>query len=317
MVQSQKKHDKSIELYIWNNQRRKYVGAVWELDSAVRNVFKSLQLRGVLHNTIIVFSTDNGGAPNNFQKNWGSNFPLRSGKCYYFEGGVRAVGFVWGDVFKKRKGEVSTDLMHVSDWFPTLYDAAGGDVGSLGDIDSHNMMDILTGKSKISPRSEVLINMNPLFSSKAIKVGQYKYLLNPYDRWFATYDGWFNAPGSDPDSSEEMLPGTTSSQIWCGDVPTHINLKCHSNITGLDECIFDIDNDPCEYYNLVDDPNYQAIKEMLLERIKYWETLQVEPLVPPILEKAGNPKNLGYVWKPWTSDPTIPPNWLGPSKHEL
>ena len=47
-----------------------------------------------------------------------------------------------------------------------------------------------------------------------------------------SYDGWFNAPGSDPDSSEEMLPGTTSSQIWCGDVPTHINLKCHSNITG-------------------------------------------------------------------------------------
>ena len=41
--------------YIWNNLRRKYVGAVWELDVAVRNVFKSLQLRGVLDNTIIVF----------------------------------------------------------------------------------------------------------------------------------------------------------------------------------------------------------------------------------------------------------------------
>ena len=93
------------------------------------------------------------------------------------------MGFVWGDVFKKRKGEVSTDLMHVSDWFPTLYDAAGGDVGSLGDIDSHNMMDILTGKSESSPRSEVLINLDPIYNSKGIKVGRYKYILNPYNLW--------------------------------------------------------------------------------------------------------------------------------------
>ena len=128
-------------------------------------------------------STDNGGAPNGFQFNWGSNFPLRSAKGYFFEGGTRSVGFVWGEVFKNRKGQVSMDLMHVTDWLPTLYEAAGGDVGKLGDIDGYSMMDFLTGKSKTSPRSEVLINLNPLFNSKAIKVGQYKYLLNPYERW--------------------------------------------------------------------------------------------------------------------------------------
>ncbi|XP_075245617.1 arylsulfatase J-like isoform X2 [Convolutriloba macropyga] len=303
--------------YIWNNLRRKYVGAVWEMDVAVRNVYKSLQLRGVLNNTIIIFSTDNGGAPNGFQFNWGSNFPLRSAKGYFFEGGTRSVGFVWGEVFKNRKGQVSMDLMHVTDWLPTLYEAAGGDVGKLGDIDGYSMMDFLTGKSKTSPRSEVLINLNPLFNSKAIKVGQYKYLLNPYERWTEDYDGWFNAPGADPDSFEVMFPDTTKSQIWCGDVPTNINLKCHSNITGLDECIYDIERDPCEYYNLVDNPKYQGIKNMLLERIKYWETLQVEPLNPPPYDEAGNPKNFNYVWKPWTSDPTIPPNSFESSIHEL
>ncbi|XP_075257814.1 arylsulfatase B-like isoform X1 [Convolutriloba macropyga] len=302
--------------YIWNNLRRKYVGAVWELDVAVRNVFKSLQLRGVLDNTIIVFSTDNGGAPNNYNNNWSSNFPLRAGKGYYFEGGTRGVGFVWGDVFKKRKGEVSTDLMHVSDWMPTLYDAAGGDVRNLGDIESHSMMDVLTGKSLASPRSELLINLNPVNNSKAIKVGRYKYMLNPYDRWDANYDNWFKAPGSDPDSFEEMYPNTTESQIWCGDVPTDIDTKCHSKLTGLDECIFDIDSDPCEYYNLVDDPDYQDIKEMLLDRVLYWETLQVKPLIPPY-DDAGNPKHMDYVWKPWTTDPTIPPNWFEPVKNEL
>ena len=87
--------------------------------------------------------------------------------------------------------------------------------------------------------------------------------------------------------------------------------------TGLDECIYDIERDPCEYYNLVDNPKYQGIKNMLLERIKYWETLQVEPLNPPPYDEAGNPKNFNYVWKPWTSDPTIPPSSFESSIHEL
>ena len=86
---------------------------------------------------------------------------------------------------------------------------------------------------------------------------------------------------------------------------------------GLDECIFDIESDPCEYYNLVDDPNYQGIKEMLLGRIDNWEGVAVEPLTPPNNDPAANPKNFGYVWKPWTTDPTIPPNSIQPTKNEL
>ena len=171
--------------YIWDNRRRKYVGNVYEMDVAVSNIYRALESRGVLDNTIIVFSTDNGGAPNGYDSNYGSNFPLRAGKGYFFEGGARGVGFVWGDVFKKRSGEVSMDLMHVSDWMPTLYEAAGGSVGKLGDIDSHSLWPVLTGVNRTCPRSEVLVNLNPVLNSKAIKVGKYKYLLNPYDRWDA------------------------------------------------------------------------------------------------------------------------------------
>ena len=157
------------------------MGVVQELDNAVRNITETLSNVGVLNNTIIIFSTDNGGAPNGFENNMGSNFPLRSGKGYYFEGGIRGSAFVFGPMFKNRAGNVSTDLMHVTDWLPTLYEAAGGSVSDLGDVDGHSMWSVLTGVNKTCPRTEVLVNINPINNSKAIRVGKYKYLLNPYD----------------------------------------------------------------------------------------------------------------------------------------
>ena len=105
-----------------------------------------------------------------------------------------------------------------------------------------------------------------------------------------------------------MIPNTTPSQIHCGgERPPRAESECYSKKTGLNECIFDIESDPCEYHNLVDKDDYANVKDQLLERVKYWETQQVSAMRPPI-DWDSNPKNFGYVWKPWTDDPTIPEN---------
>jgi arylsulfatase A-like enzyme len=43
-----------------------------------------------------------------------------------WEGGVRAVGFVWSPLIPStRRGQIMDSLMDISDWLPTLYEAAG------------------------------------------------------------------------------------------------------------------------------------------------------------------------------------------------
>ena len=62
------------------------------LDTGVGKVVDALKAAGLYNNSIIIFSTDNGGV-----KTSSSNFPLRGAKESVLEGGVRGVGWVgWG-----------------------------------------------------------------------------------------------------------------------------------------------------------------------------------------------------------------------------
>lgn len=47
------------------------------LDDSIGNITKALDARGMLNNTVILFTTDNGGPANGFDMNAASNVPLR------------------------------------------------------------------------------------------------------------------------------------------------------------------------------------------------------------------------------------------------
>ena len=65
-------------------------------------------------------------------------------------------------------------LMHVSDWLPTLYSAAGGDVTQIGcDLDGVDQWDSLVNNEK-SLRYQLLININEREKTAALRIGDWK-----------------------------------------------------------------------------------------------------------------------------------------------
>ena len=68
------------------------------------------------------------------------------------------------------------DLMHLSDWLPTLYGRAGGDVSSL-DIDGYDMWPTLS-EAQASPRRQLVHNIDPVTWTSAVRYQHWKLLVN-------------------------------------------------------------------------------------------------------------------------------------------
>ena len=103
--------------------RKTVAATVVAIDDAVATVEAALIEKGILENTLIIFSSDNGGPTDGTNNNMMSNFPLRGGKGSTWEGGIRVVGFVNGAGLDDRvKGTVNHNLFHISDWYHTIFE---------------------------------------------------------------------------------------------------------------------------------------------------------------------------------------------------
>ncbi len=97
----------------------KYAAMVESVDDAIGRVLEALDSAGIAERTLIIFTSDNGGllGPTH-------NAPLRSGKGYAYEGGIRVPVIVrWPGVVKP--GGVSDEPVISYDWLPTILDATG------------------------------------------------------------------------------------------------------------------------------------------------------------------------------------------------
>eukprot|EP00927_Polykrikos_kofoidii_P020181 TRINITY_DN1950_c0_g1_i2.p1 TRINITY_DN1950_c0_g1~~TRINITY_DN1950_c0_g1_i2.p1 ORF type:complete len:545 (+),score=69.13 TRINITY_DN1950_c0_g1_i2:74-1708(+) len=138
--------------------RRTLAGMMDCLDEGVANVTWALQQKAMLHDTVIIFTTDNGGALNpspGLDFVGASNWPLRGGKHSVWEGGTRAVGVVWAGTntglisrtFEHWDVEV---LMEATDWFPTLCALAGiSDSCAELHLDGNDQSDFLFGSAPV------------------------------------------------------------------------------------------------------------------------------------------------------------------------
>eukprot|EP00730_Choanoeca_flexa_P015629 TRINITY_DN7221_c1_g1_i2.p1 TRINITY_DN7221_c1_g1~~TRINITY_DN7221_c1_g1_i2.p1 ORF type:complete len:312 (+),score=54.12 TRINITY_DN7221_c1_g1_i2:235-1170(+) len=88
-------------------------------------------------------------------------YPLRGGKGSYFQGGVRGTSWVYSNqLHPSRVGTTNYELTHVTDWLPTLVEAAGGNPNGPWPkpLDGVSQYDMLFN-GQPSPRETVLINI--------------------------------------------------------------------------------------------------------------------------------------------------------------
>lgn len=118
--------------------RRIYAAMVSSLDRAVGDVVKALEKVGVRDDTLILFGSDNGGAPG-----MGDNGSLRGFKGELGEGAVRTS---WLASWPGRipKGVIQSEPLHVVDIFPTLlFLAANG--AEADQVDGVNVFSVILG----------------------------------------------------------------------------------------------------------------------------------------------------------------------------
>lgn len=98
-----------------------YAGLVESTDDAVGEVLNTLKTLGIDDNTIVIFTSDNGGVSSGDSFST-SNLPLRGGKGYQWEGGIREPYFI--KVPGIKASQIHYPVMG-SDFYPTILDLAG------------------------------------------------------------------------------------------------------------------------------------------------------------------------------------------------
>jgi len=137
-----REHERDVRLV---QEHAVYAGMVEAMDLAVGRVLTRLDELGLRDNTLVIFTSDNGGLSTS--EGWPtSNLPLRGGKGWMYEGGIREPLLVrWPAVTKA--GSVDSTPVSSPDFFPTLLEAAGGKPQPGDALDGTSLLPVLSGGS--------------------------------------------------------------------------------------------------------------------------------------------------------------------------
>lgn len=165
---------------------RHYAACIMHLDDAVGRIVAALEKAGKRENTLLIFTSDNGGSTSENNdlkypddrhpsgKLPGNNKPLRGKKGDLYEGGIRVPTIAsWPG--KLKAGKCDTPLQ-ITDWMPTFCSLAGYSPEKSPKWDGTNVWPVLTGKE--DRRDHLLYWTAPGFRSRAVRLGDWKLIVH-------------------------------------------------------------------------------------------------------------------------------------------
>lgn len=258
-----------------NSARHRFCGAMAAVDEGVENITKALKENGLYENTVIIFSSDNGGATD-----FGaSNSPLRGEKTTIFEGGTRVPAFVHSPLLKK-KSYINRKLIHISDWYPTILRLAGAKrvIG----LDGVNQWPTINN-NMISPRKYL------------------PYHMDVYD------NGTYVAAVRDKRYKLIVGSGGVANKILpeCDTEDNSFNLSYYMWYVNHDRPWFNFSDTTVKLYDLLEDPSEMRniVNKMpdkyreLMYQVNVFKD-QSKPFANFRTDPKGNPENFGNSFVP-------------------
>ena len=175
-----------VPAVITGDVARHYAASVMHLDHAIGRIMTALEKKGRRENTLIIFTSDNGGSttenndlhypddhcPNG--KLTGNNLPLRGQKASVYEGGTRVPTLLsWP---AKLKPGTFNSVAQITDWMPTLCALAGAVQDKDLKWDGINLWPQLSGAEPLKPRA--IYTVGPGFKARAVRDGDWKIIVS-------------------------------------------------------------------------------------------------------------------------------------------
>lgn len=127
-----------------NHKNSLMAGMIKNMDEAIGELVQKMKVLGIDDNTVIIFTSDNGGLPGSSQA------PLRSYKGTFYEGGIRVPLFIHYPG-KIKPGDNHTPVIN-ADLYPTCVEFAVSQVPENKILDGKSLVPILNGKKKTIDR---------------------------------------------------------------------------------------------------------------------------------------------------------------------
>lgn len=225
-----------------NHHNPVYAAMIRALDQAVGKVLNKLDELKLTENTMVIFTSDNGGV-----RNVSKQAPLRAGKGAYYEGGIRVPMVVKYPAMDEKNTICHTPVTNM-DFFPTFLDLAGTSAPAGHDIAGTSIIPLLS-KSPDAARTSQLEGRDIIWH-------------------FPIY---LQAYGTDPDDGRDPLFRTRpGSVIRSGD------WKLHHYIEDNALELYNLEQDIGERDNLVN--NHPDITKIMLSKLNNWRRESNAPI---------------------------------------
>jgi uncharacterized sulfatase len=182
------------------HRKRVYAGMVRAVDRSVMRILDTLETEGIADNTVVVFTSDNGGA--GYIGIPEVNSPFRGWKITMFEGGLRVPMFVRWPAKIPAGTILDTPVAHI-DVMPTLAAAAGAPNPEGVEIDGVDLLPLAKGKGAENWNRETLFWQNGHY--QVVRHGDWKLQVN--DRPTDGLQKWLYNLADDPTEQSNLAAG--------------------------------------------------------------------------------------------------------------